>query len=190
MKILILLLISSFTVLLISCDNDGPVYKAIIERSKVCGKTNTSALVEFDEFTRFDWDKMYLFEELSSGERISYYTEIQYKKQVPEDHTRMIFMLNSKIVHEEDFNWTSNRKRLLDFINLPIDTASVLTTKGCFTKTFPFVKKDNCRYLLKNVDVNGSAKLYTASKVEISIRLLFYQDSSRCYDEQVRFENY
>lgn len=189
-KNILIICLVSFLLLSGACNSIGPVQKAILKKSDSCATSNKICIFKLNSITNFDWDKMYLFDEDTRPEKIGSLLKTPYSDWVGEDKIRMIFTLNGKIVHQEDFDWGRNAKKVLSSIDLPIDTTSILTQKGCYTKLLPFVSKDDCLYRLINVNPNSyPSDSRLKSKHETIINLIFVKDFAKCYDEQITVED-
>ena len=56
------------------------------------------------DVTKFKWDKMYLFGSWTISDSILHVIGFKYEDgDVPDDNRRMLFVLDGKVVYEEDF---------------------------------------------------------------------------------------
>lgn len=172
------------------CDTIGPVQKAIFKKSQSCDNSSQPCVFALSSITSFQWDKLYLFDEDTRPEKISSLLNIKYSQGIPEDKTRMIFTLNGKIVHQEDFDWGSNESKKINNIGLPIDTTSPVTKNGCYTKEIPFVSKEDAVYKLVYSGPETSPLFSKMSnKNQKAINLILLKSLGKCYEEQITVED-
>lgn len=178
------------TLLFNACTSIGPVQEAILAKSDSCIATKGACAFPLSDFTNFEWDRMYLFDEDTRLEKISSILKIQYQTDISEDNVRMIFTLKGKIVHQEDYDWGSSAKRVINNFALPFDTTSILTTEGCFTKLMPFVSKQDALYLLSRTEPETSPLFSKLErKNQQRINLILVKNLGKCYEGQSTVED-
>lgn len=180
----------SFLLLFGACNNVGPVQKAILAKSDSCKFPGNQCIFMLSDITNFEWDRMYLFGEDTRLEKISSILKTPYETDIGEDNVRMIFTRKGKIVHQEDYDWGSNARRRINYIDLPYDTTSNLTEKGCFTKLIPYVTKEEAKYELSIVGPETNPLFSKFEKKnQRNINLILLKDLGKCYEEQSTVED-
>ncbi len=166
-----------------SCTKMGVVEKGIFSMSYKCKvESKIGCNFKLSDITPFEWDTLYLFHQETSPIMIGEVLKISYSKNsVPQGKTRMIFTLKGRVIHEEDYSWEKFTNRVLDFIDLPVDTTSAQTQDGCFTRVLPYVSKEDAKYTLVNQRNNQSQNFLFFKKHEIVIKL-FLSGSNDCYE--------
>lgn len=150
-----ILLIIILIPLTISCSPKKIETKLIRSLERNCpGDTCT---VNLSDLTDFDWEKMYLFDDWASPEKISAATGIDYKKggQFPNGFRKMIFLNARKIVHEEEYGDNGNEKSSIS-IGYPIDLSSYSELTRGYSNTNSFITRDQAIYHVKKSKKKGS----------------------------------
>lgn len=155
-----ILLIISLIPVFISCSPKKIETKIIRTLERNCpGDTCT---INLGELTDFEWEKMYLFDDWASPEKIAAATGIEYKKagQFPNGYRKMIFVNAKKIVHEEEFGDNGNGKSSI-IIGYPIDLSTYSETTRGYSNTNSFITRDQAIYRVKkSKKMNSSNSCY------------------------------
>ena len=148
-------MIISLLQLISSCSNNKIETKVIKSLERNCrGDTCT---VNLNELTEFDWDKVYIFDDWSTPEKISKTIGIEYKKNnhFPDGYHKMIFVKASEIVHEEEFGGNSDQTSSINIL-YPIDTVSYSQEKKSYTNVNSYVPKNQAIFFVRKVKIKGS----------------------------------
>jgi hypothetical protein len=92
----------------------------INEISLKCNKNSQSTCkISLKEVTKFPWDKVYIFTDWTASDSISKTIGIVYQgSDVPDDNSRILFIQNQDVVHEEDFKSLDYRHSTIEFTKL------------------------------------------------------------------------
>ena len=84
-------------------DTDDKLYKYI--ESHCDFEEADTCYIDIKDALKIDYDKMYLFVELTHADEISKILEIPYNNNrfIPDSKYRIIFLKNDKIVYEDDY---------------------------------------------------------------------------------------
>jgi hypothetical protein len=108
-------------ILFVSCENT--VEKRIVDRlQRQCGNdTSLKCSWSMKDATNFDWDKLYVIPDWTTSDSIARAIRLRYNGgDVPDDITRIIFISDGKVVHQEDIKSLDYERSTIDFNSIVI----------------------------------------------------------------------
>lgn len=147
-------MIISLLQLISSCSNNKIETKVVKSLERNC--SGDTCTVNLNELTEFDWDKVYIFDDWSTPEKISKTIGIEYKKNnhFPDGYHKMIFVKASEIVYEEEFGGNTDDMSSIN-IGYPIDTTSYSERNGSYTNTNSYITKNQAIFFVRKAKIKG-----------------------------------
>ncbi len=104
------------SIIFLGCQwNKGDFIKDIVRQCDI-HKNDLNYVLVLTDFTKFKWDKMYTFGQVTSPETISKSLGFEYMGDfVPDHKERVIFTLAGEIVYEEDYETYDLNNSTIEF---------------------------------------------------------------------------
>ncbi len=110
-----------FLLILVSCERS--MHSRVIKAVQINCSDSKKCQISIDKLTNFEWQKMYIFGQITTQDEISDAIGFEYNGTlVPEDENRIIFCSNNKVTQEDTWSYKTSGGSILNFIPLKDST--------------------------------------------------------------------